>query len=79
LKLLRFGSPGAEKPGLLDPEGRIRDLSGVIGDIDARAVTPTALAGYFVCNDVSERAFQLERGGQWDEGKGCDGFEPIGP
>lgn len=38
-----------------------------------------AIAGYFVCNDVSERAFQLERGGQWDKGKGCDSFGPIGP
>jgi 2,4-didehydro-3-deoxy-L-rhamnonate hydrolase len=38
-----------------------------------------AIAGYFVCHDVSERAFQLERGGQWDKGKGCDSFGPIGP
>jgi len=38
-----------------------------------------AIAGYFVCNDVSERAFQMERGGQWDKGKGCDSFGPIGP
>jgi 5-carboxymethyl-2-hydroxymuconate isomerase len=38
-----------------------------------------AIAGYCVCNDVSERAFQLERGGQWDKGKGCDSFGPIGP
>ena len=37
------------------------------------------IAGYFVCNDVSERAFQLERGTQWDKGKGCDTFGPIGP
>ena len=37
------------------------------------------IAGYFVCNDVSERAFQLERGSQWDKGKGCDTFGPIGP
>jgi 2,4-didehydro-3-deoxy-L-rhamnonate hydrolase len=39
----------------------------------------SAIAGYFVCNDISERAFQLERGGQWDKGKGCDSFGPIGP
>jgi 5-carboxymethyl-2-hydroxymuconate isomerase len=39
----------------------------------------SAIAGYCVCNDVSERAFQLERGGQWDKGKGCDSFGPIGP
>ena len=37
------------------------------------------IAGYCVCNDVSERAFQLEMGGQWDKGKGCDTFGPIGP
>lgn len=37
------------------------------------------VAGYCVVNDVSERAFQIERGGQWDKGKGCDTFGPIGP
>jgi ureidoglycolate lyase/2,4-diketo-3-deoxy-L-fuconate hydrolase len=37
------------------------------------------VAGYCVVNDVSERAYQLERGGQWDKGKGCDTFAPIGP
>lgn len=37
------------------------------------------IAGYCVINDVSERHFQLERGGQWDKGKGCDSFGPIGP
>jgi 2-keto-4-pentenoate hydratase/2-oxohepta-3-ene-1,7-dioic acid hydratase in catechol pathway len=37
------------------------------------------VAGYCVINDVSERGFQLERGGQWDKGKGCDTFGPIGP
>lgn len=38
-----------------------------------------AIAGYCVCNDVSERAFQMERQGQWTKGKGCDSFGPIGP
>jgi 2-keto-4-pentenoate hydratase/2-oxohepta-3-ene-1,7-dioic acid hydratase in catechol pathway len=39
-----------------------------------------AIAGYFVGNDVSERSFQIERsGGQWDKGKGCETFGPIGP
>jgi 2,4-diketo-3-deoxy-L-fuconate hydrolase len=184
MKLLRYGHPGAEKPGVLDVAGNIRDLSPVIADIDGRSLTSEALsalrsldigqlpivrsatrlgpcvarpgkficiglnyadhaaetnvpippepvvflkatsalsgpndpiilprgstkldwevelgfaigsecryvseaegaaaiAGYFVCNDVSERAFQLERnGGQWDKGKGCDSFGPIGP
>jgi 2-keto-4-pentenoate hydratase/2-oxohepta-3-ene-1,7-dioic acid hydratase in catechol pathway len=39
-----------------------------------------AIAGYFVSNDVSERVFQIERsGGQWNKGKGCESFGPIGP
>jgi 2-keto-4-pentenoate hydratase/2-oxohepta-3-ene-1,7-dioic acid hydratase in catechol pathway len=37
------------------------------------------VAGYCVVNDISERNFQLERGSQWDRGKGCDTFGPIGP
>jgi len=37
------------------------------------------VAGYAVANDVSERDYQLERGGTWDKGKGCDTFSPIGP
>src|ERR1700750_1886594 len=37
------------------------------------------VAGYCVCNDVSEREYQTERGGTWDKGKGCDTFGPVGP
>ncbi|MEV0346456.1 fumarylacetoacetate hydrolase family protein [Nonomuraea sp. NPDC050680] len=37
------------------------------------------IAGYAVANDVSEREFQLERGGQWDKGKSCETFNPLGP
>jgi 2-keto-4-pentenoate hydratase/2-oxohepta-3-ene-1,7-dioic acid hydratase in catechol pathway len=37
------------------------------------------VAGYCVCNDLSERHFQLERGGQWDKGKNCATFGPLGP
>ena len=37
------------------------------------------VAGYCVVNDISEREYQLERGGTWDKGKGCDGFGPLGP
>ncbi|MFQ6600390.1 fumarylacetoacetate hydrolase family protein [Flavobacterium sp. C3NV] len=37
------------------------------------------LAGYCLLNDYSERAFQIERGGQWAKGKGCDTFAPLGP
>jgi 2,4-didehydro-3-deoxy-L-rhamnonate hydrolase len=39
----------------------------------------SSVAGYCVVNDLSEREFQLERGGTWDKGKGCDTFGPIGP
>ncbi len=38
-----------------------------------------AVAGYAIANDVSERAFQIERGGQWDKGKNCETFNPLGP
>lgn len=44
MKLLRWGPVGHEKPGILDKDGKIRDLSGVIADIDARAVSPMGLA-----------------------------------
>ncbi len=37
------------------------------------------VAGYLVCDDLSERNFQLERGGSWDKGKGCETFGPVGP
>lgn len=46
----------------------------------SRDEAPAHIAGYFVCNDVSERAYQLEQGGgQWAKGKGCPTFGPIGP
>ena len=183
MKLLRYGPKGQEKPGTLDAEGRIRDLSGVVADITPdqlwgeglaalKAIDPETLplvegqprygvpvngvrkfiaiglnfadhaaesnlpipaepvvftkavscltgpndtvviprgsektdwevelgivigkrasyveqadaldhvAGYVLINDVSERAFQTERGGTWDKGKGCDTFGPVGP
>jgi len=45
-----------------------------------RSKAKDAIAGYFVGNDVSERVFQIERsGGQWNKGKGCESFGPIGP
>lgn len=50
-------------------------LSGEIDDDCARR----AIAGYVLCNDVSERHFQLERGGQWAKGKNCATFFPMGP
>lgn len=46
-----------------------------ISEVDALSV----VAGYCICNDVSERAYQLERGGQWMKGKGCPTFGPLGP
>jgi 2,4-didehydro-3-deoxy-L-rhamnonate hydrolase len=183
MKLLRYGPPGREKPGLLDSNGEIRDLSGIVRDVAGETLAPTSLqklatldtaklprvaagvrlgpcvagvgkficiglnysdhaaesnlpvpaepvvfgkwtsaivgpnddieiprgaqktdwevelgvvigrhgryieerdalshvAGYCVIHDVSEREFQLERGGTWDKGKGCDTFGPLGP
>jgi 2,4-diketo-3-deoxy-L-fuconate hydrolase len=44
-----------------------------------RAAALTHVAGYCIVNDVSEREYQMERGGTWDKGKGCDSFGPVGP
>ncbi|MGW1799242.1 fumarylacetoacetate hydrolase family protein [Streptomyces sp. NPDC001984] len=43
------------------------------------AAAAACVAGYAISNDVSEREFQLERGGQWDKGKNCETFNPLGP
>ena len=182
MKLVRVGAPGAERPCLIDTQGRVRDLSGVVSELGPQQLSDAALAqlagvdiaalpvlpdtrfgvpwtgigkiiaiglnyadhaaeaglpppaepilflkansalngpndavmlprgsektdwevelgvvigktasdvsreealshvaGYCVVNDVSEREFQLERGGTWDKGKGCDTFCPVGP
>jgi len=183
MKLFRYGPPGEERPALLDSDGTIRDISGIVQDVNAAAVTPDGLrqiaardpqtlpvidhvdrigpclsgvgkficiglnyidhvretgnqapaepvvfmkatsaivgpndnivqprgskkldwevelgvvigtkakyvseahaldhvAGYFLANDVSERALQGEGTGQWTKGKSCDTFGPIGP
>ena len=183
MKLVRYGRPGREKPGTIDNDGKLRDLSSVIDDVTPSQLSDKALAklsrikpaslplvrgkprygvpvsgigklvaiglnyadhaaesglpipkepivfmkaitclngpdddvmlpkeatkadwevelgvvigtkaqyvserqalshvaGYCVVNDVSERAFQAERGGTWDKGKGCDTFGPVGP
>ena len=183
MKLVRYGQPGQERPGLIDALGQVRDLSAHVADIDGSSLLPQSLktlsaldwanlplvsapvrygspvnhvgkiicvglnyadhaaetgaaipeepvifmkpsssiigpndtvviprgsvktdwevelgvvigkkasyvsedealdyvAGYTVINDVSEREYQLERGGTWDKGKGCDTFSPIGP
>ncbi len=58
------------------------ELAVVIGSRASYVSESEALAhvaGYCVCNDVSEREFQLERSGQWTKGKGCPTFGPIGP
>lgn len=58
------------------------ELGVVIGRTARYVSAASALdhvAGYCLVNDVSERAFQLERGGTWDKGKGCDTFGPVGP
>jgi 2,4-diketo-3-deoxy-L-fuconate hydrolase len=58
------------------------ELGVVIGSV-ARYVTEkdalNHVAGYCIVNDLSERAYQLEMGTQWDKGKGCDTFGPVGP
>lgn len=182
MKLLRFGPQGQEKPGALDAQGNVRDLSAIVGDLSADKLSAAGLAalraidlrhlpvvanpgrmgvplsnpgkficiglnytdhaketgaeipkepilfnkwsrptgaddpivmprgsvktdwevelgvvigsraryvskadalshvaGYCVVNDVSERQYQLEMGGTWDKGKGCDTFGPVGP
>ncbi|MCZ8314540.1 fumarylacetoacetate hydrolase family protein [Phreatobacter sp.] len=183
MKLVRYGAKGKEKPGLVDPDGKIRDLSSVVPDIagaalgkktlakiakanweklplvkgkprygacvgdvgnfiavglnyadhaaETGAAIPTepilfnkarscivgpnddvmlpkksvktdweielaivigeraryvskkdalsVVAGFCICNDVSEREYQIERGGQWMKGKGCETFGPLGP
>ena len=71
---------------VLPPNARKGDWEvelGVVIGKEARYVTATSamshVAGFCVINDVSERSYQLERGGQWDKGKGCDTFCPMGP
>jgi 2,4-didehydro-3-deoxy-L-rhamnonate hydrolase len=72
---------------VLKPRGSTKmdwevELGVVIGSVTryvSEADAPEHIAGYCVINDLSERAFQLERGGQWDKGKGCDTFGPLGP
>lgn len=77
---------GPDDP-IIKPRGSTKldwevELAIVIGSDVAyadEAEAAKAIAGYCVCNDVSERAFQIERHGQWTKGKGCDSFGPIGP
>lgn len=59
------------------------ELAVVIGAearyLESEAQAADVIAGYAISNDVSEREFQIERGGQWDKGKNCETFNPLGP
>src|SRR5437867_4029701 len=84
MKLVRYGRPGAEKPGLIGEDGAVRDLSRVVKDITPEVLSPLGLkrlhvAAYCIVDDVSERAFQMEHGGTTTKGKSADTFAPIGP
>jgi 2-keto-4-pentenoate hydratase/2-oxohepta-3-ene-1,7-dioic acid hydratase in catechol pathway len=68
--------PGAEKT---DWEVELGVVIGKPGKYVSLERALDHVAGYCVVNDVSERSYQLERGGQWDKGKSCDTFAPIGP
>ena len=74
--------------GVLIPRGSTKtdwevELAVVIGKQARYLASPAeaagCIAGYTISNDVSEREFQLERGGQWDKGKNCETFNPLGP
>ena len=62
-----------------DWEVELAVIIGKAGCYIAEKDALTHVAGYAVCHDVSERAFQIERGGQWTKGKGCPTFGPLGP
>ncbi|MFG1974631.1 fumarylacetoacetate hydrolase family protein [Nonomuraea fuscirosea] len=73
---------------VLVPRGSVKsdwevELAVVIGRearyLRSREEALDVIAGYAISNDVSEREFQLERGGQWDKGKSCETFNPLGP
>ncbi|TMR08374.1 fumarylacetoacetate hydrolase family protein [Nonomuraea turkmeniaca] len=73
---------------VLVPRGSVKtdwevELAVIIGQkaryLDGKEEALGVIAGYAVANDVSEREFQLERGGQWDKGKSCETFNPLGP
>jgi 2,4-diketo-3-deoxy-L-fuconate hydrolase len=77
---------GADDPVMLPQGSKKTDWEvelGVVIGTRARYVSEADalnfVAGYCVVNDISEREFQMERGPQWDKGKGCDTFGPVGP
>jgi 2,4-diketo-3-deoxy-L-fuconate hydrolase len=63
----------------LDWEAEIAFVIGTTASYVSEADAPKYIAGYFICNDVSEREFQVERSGQWTKGKSAPTFGPIGP
>ena len=78
---------GGPNDPVIIPKGSLKtdwevELAVVIGKRTSyieESEAPSRVAGYMIHNDYSERAFQLERGGQWVKGKSCDSFAPIGP
>ncbi|GAB2706813.1 fumarylacetoacetate hydrolase family protein [Kitasatospora kifunensis] len=73
---------------VLVPRGSLKtdyevELAAVIGQraryLESQEQAAAVIAGYTISNDVTERAFQFERGGQWDKGKCCETFNPLGP
>jgi Fumarylacetoacetate (FAA) hydrolase family len=76
MKLAGFGAMGNEKPAVLDAEGKRPTEARNVVSAEAAM---RHIAGYAIAHDVSERAFQMERGGQWTKAKSCDTFSPLGP
>jgi 2,4-didehydro-3-deoxy-L-rhamnonate hydrolase len=77
---------GANDAIVLPPDSRKTDFEAELGIVIGRRTSYVSMeralehvAGYLIVNDVSERSYQLERGGTWDKGKGCDTFGPAGP
>jgi 2-keto-4-pentenoate hydratase/2-oxohepta-3-ene-1,7-dioic acid hydratase in catechol pathway len=87
LFLKAISSLNGPNDDILVPRGSVKtdwevELGVVIGTRASYVNEQDAMdhvAGYCVINDVSEREYQSERGGQWDKGKGCDSFAPVGP
>src|SRR5437588_186318 len=95
MKLVRYGRPGKEKPGMigandnimLPPDSTHTDWEVELGVVIGRTARHVAVkdamkhvAGYCIVNDVSEREYQMKRSAtQWNKGKGCDTFGPLGP
>jgi 2-keto-4-pentenoate hydratase/2-oxohepta-3-ene-1,7-dioic acid hydratase in catechol pathway len=77
-----FDAGSLTAPGSLKTDWEV-ELAVVIGTTAPYLASPDQssahIAGFTISNDVSERAYQLERGGQWDKGKSCESFNPFGP